>query len=153
AIPDILEPGSGPVEKGVSLEWFSSDGRLLKAKQAEGIDQKFDTSRAYQKQISDRSEILLITEKITRKGHTDGYLRVGMDLAKYNYYFRNLQGELATALALSLAVCFLAVIFLVRQSLKPLQQSLERLTQFTADASHELKNPIMAIKTNAAVAL
>jgi signal transduction histidine kinase len=41
----------------------------------------------------------------------------------------------------------------VKQSLKPVEESIKKLVQFGADASHELKSPLMAIKTNATVAL
>jgi signal transduction histidine kinase len=37
--------------------------------------------------------------------------------------------------------------------MKPIEESFQRLKQFTADASHELRSPLMAIKSNAAVAL
>ena len=35
----------------------------------------------------------------------------------------------------------------------PIEESLQRLQQFTADASHELRGPLMAIKSNASVAI
>jgi signal transduction histidine kinase len=56
-----------------------------------------------------------------------------------------------TALAF-LASC-LAITWLVKQSLRPVEESIRKLAQFGADASHELKSPLMAIKTNARVAL
>ena len=37
--------------------------------------------------------------------------------------------------------------------MQPIEESFERLRQFTADASHELRSPLMAISTNAEVAL
>ena len=43
--------------------------------------------------------------------------------------------------------------WLTRQAVQPIEESFQRLTQFTADASHELRSPLMAIKSNAAVAL
>jgi signal transduction histidine kinase len=44
-------------------------------------------------------------------------------------------------------------IWLTRQAMKPVEESFNRLKQFTADAAHELRSPIMAVKSNAAVAL
>ena len=37
--------------------------------------------------------------------------------------------------------------------MQPIEESFQRLRQFTADASHELRSPLMAISTNAEVAL
>jgi len=39
-----------------------------------------------------------------------------------------------------------------RQAMQPVEQGFQRLKQFT-DASHELRGPLMAIKSNVAVAL
>ena len=39
------------------------------------------------------------------------------------------------------------------QAMQPIEESFQRLRQFTADASHELRSPLMAISTNAEVAL
>lgn len=38
--------------------------------------------------------------------------------------------------------------WLTRQSLKPIEQSFQQLKQFTADASHELRSPLTAVKTS-----
>jgi len=37
--------------------------------------------------------------------------------------------------------------WLTQQSLKPIEQSFQRLKQFTADASHELRSPLTTINT------
>jgi len=42
-------------------------------------------------------------------------------------------------------------ILLIRQAMQPVEQGFQRLKQFTADASHELRGPLMAIKSNVAV--
>jgi len=39
-------------------------------------------------------------------------------------------------------------ILLIRQAMQPVEQGFQRLKQFTADASHELRGPLMAIKSN-----
>ena len=44
-------------------------------------------------------------------------------------------------------------IWLTHQAMQPIEKSFRRLQQFTADASHELRNPLRAIKSNSAVAL
>ena len=44
-------------------------------------------------------------------------------------------------------------LWLTRQAMQPIEQSFHRLQRFTSDAAHELRSPLAAIKTNAAVAL
>jgi two-component system, OmpR family, manganese sensing sensor histidine kinase len=46
-----------------------------------------------------------------------------------------------------------AGIWLTRRAMKPTVTSYQRLQQFTADAAHELRSPLMAVKTNASTAL
>jgi len=37
-------------------------------------------------------------------------------------------------------------ILLTRQAMQPVEQGFQRLKQFTADASHELRGPLMVLK-------
>nr|WP_026102467.1 histidine kinase dimerization/phospho-acceptor domain-containing protein [Pleurocapsa sp. PCC 7319] len=55
--------------------------------------------------------------------------------------------------AIALLSSSLGSIWLTRRAMQPIESSFTRLKQFTADASHELRSPLMAIKTNAEVAL
>ncbi|WP_041547777.1 histidine kinase dimerization/phospho-acceptor domain-containing protein [Chamaesiphon minutus] len=40
-------------------------------------------------------------------------------------------------------------IWLTRRAMKPATRSYQQLQQFTADPAHELRSPLMAVKTNA----
>ena len=42
-------------------------------------------------------------------------------------------------------------LWLTQRALKPVEQSFRQLQQFTADASHELRSPITAVKTSVEV--
>lgn len=48
---------------------------------------------------------------------------------------------------------FLVGLFFARRSLKPAEQMMERLEQFTQDASHELKTPLAALSSSLDLAL
>ena len=54
---------------------------------------------------------------------------------------------------ISLVISSGAGIWLTRRAMKPALSSYQRLQQFTADAAHELRSPLMAVKTNASTAL
>jgi two-component system, OmpR family, manganese sensing sensor histidine kinase len=60
---------------------------------------------------------------------------------------------LGGGVVMSLILSGLGGIWLTRQAMQPIEQSFRKLQQFTADASHELRSPLMAVKSNAAVAL
>jgi len=66
---------------------------------------------------------------------------------------RRLDYGLGSGVAISLWLSSVSSIWLTRRAMQPIESSFERLKQFTADASHELRSPLMAIKTNADVAL
>ncbi|MEC4853617.1 MAG: ATP-binding protein, partial [Jaaginema sp. PMC 1079.18] len=52
-----------------------------------------------------------------------------------------------------LGVSGVGILWMTRQAMEPIESSFQRLKQFTADASHELRSPLMAISSNVEVAL
>ena len=82
-----------------------------------------------------------------------GYLIVSQSLEELNETFRKLDIGLAGGAAISLILVGMGGIFLTRQAMQPIEKSFDRLQQFTADASHELRSPLMAIKASSQVAL
>ncbi len=82
-----------------------------------------------------------------------GYLRISQSLEELNETFRKLDLGLVGGAVLSLILVGIGGIFLSRQAMQPIEKSFDRLQQFTADASHELRSPLMAIKASSQVAL
>lgn len=82
-----------------------------------------------------------------------GYIRVSQSLEGFDDTLRRLDLGLAGGIVLALVLSGIGGIWLTEQAMQPIEQSFHQLRQFTADASHELRSPIMAIKSNAAVAL
>lgn len=152
-VPDAVQShGSKDDETiGLTMQWFGANQRLLAMKGKLGIVLPFDKTATFQTQKSHHA--LLLTRPVERDGHLIGYLRVGMSLSDADNYKRNLLVGLGIGTTLALIISGIAVLWLVRQALKPVEISIQKLTDFTGDASHELKSPIMAIKTNGAVAL
>ena len=60
---------------------------------------------------------------------------------------------MGSGVAVALILSGFGGIWLTNRAMKPIEASFQPLKQFTADASHELRSPLMAIKTNASVAL
>jgi OmpR-family two-component system manganese-sensing sensor histidine kinase len=82
-----------------------------------------------------------------------GYLRVSQSLDELNETFRKLDLGLTGGAVIALLLVGLGGIFLTRQAMEPIEKSFERLQQFTADASHEMRSPLMAIRASSQVAL
>jgi len=153
AIPDLMKSHSSKESQAqeLTLEWFDPNQRLVAKKGFLTISVPFDKTAIFQTQ--DSRHALLETRPVERNGRLIGYLRVCLSLADADNYKRNLLIGLGIGTIIALIISGIAVLWLVRQALKPVALSIQKLTEFTGDASHELKSPIMAIKANGAVAL
>jgi signal transduction histidine kinase len=80
-----------------------------------------------------------------------GYVRVSSPTTPINHELRRLQQGLVWGGATALGLCGLGSWGLMRLAMGPIEASFEQLRQFTADASHELRNPLTAIKTSVEV--
>jgi two-component system, OmpR family, manganese sensing sensor histidine kinase len=77
----------------------------------------------------------------------EGYIRVSESTQEVDSILAQLQFGLGVGGILMLMVSSFSGVYLSRMTLKPIQQSFVRLKQFSADASHELRNPLTAIAT------
>ncbi|HAZ48943.1 MAG TPA: two-component sensor histidine kinase [Cyanobacteria bacterium UBA11369] len=94
-----------------------------------------------------------VTERVEMGRQVLGYLRVSHPWFEVTKPSRQLIFDLS--LGIGLMVISVAAIgwFLSGLAIKPVRESYQRLKQFTADASHELRSPIATIQTNVQVAL
>lgn len=94
-----------------------------------------------------------VTHKVQIGRQILGYLRVSHPWFEVTKPTRQLIVDLS--LGISLMVMAVATIgwLLSGLAMEPVQDSYQRLKQFTADASHELRNPIATIQTTVQVAL
>jgi two-component system, OmpR family, manganese sensing sensor histidine kinase len=151
-VPDLMTVrGADGLQSELTLQWFDPRQKLLAQKGLLPISVPFDRAAALQ--VQRLHHAMLTTRPVTRDGHLIGYLRVGLSMADTDNYKRSLMIGLGFGVILALAIGSIALSWLVRLALKPLELSIRKLSEFTGDASHELKSPIMAIKTNGAVAL
>lgn len=141
--------------RGQAFQWFDPQGRLV-AQQGKAILRlPFSTNGLAQIQ-SGRPRIQGMTLPILGHGdekHLLGYVRVSQSLEEFDESLQKLDWGLGGGIVMALALSGIGGVWLTRQAMQPIEESFQRLKQFTADASHELRSPLMAIQSNAAVSL
>lgn len=81
------------------------------------------------------------------------WLRVSEGLEPMHSRLRQLDLALACAVLLALLLSGVSAWLLTRRAVAPVERSLERLRQFSLDASHELRGPLAALGANAEMGL
>ncbi|MBW4622993.1 MAG: HAMP domain-containing histidine kinase [Cyanosarcina radialis HA8281-LM2] len=139
----------------IDLEWFSPTGELLRSTFSMPLDIPLHPNRTGETVREANSSVLLrqITERVEIGQQVLGYLRVSHPWFEVTKPSRQLIVDLSlgtSAMAISVAAIGW---WLSGLAMKPVKESYQRLKQFTADASHELRNPVATIQTNVQVAL
>jgi signal transduction histidine kinase len=75
-----------------------------------------------------------------------GYVSVALASASADAELGRLRSGLAIGGLLAAAVAFAGSQWMVAASLRPIRRQIERLIRFTADASHELRHPLTAVR-------
>lgn len=139
-----------------SFQWFDSQGRLREQQGDRTYIPilPFEADRIVQTQ-TDGIRLQIVTLPIIESNNRQliGYIRVSQSLEEVDQTIARLDVGLAMGALSALVLSSLGSGLLNRQSMQPIEESFARLKQFTADASHELRSPLMAISTNAEVAL
>ncbi len=136
------------------LQWFNQKGNFLQ-QQGENLP-NLPLYPHVKKQIqSGKNPIVAITLPIigSEDGKLIGYVRASESLENLNKTLNKLDWGLGGGIFFALLISGVGGLWLTRQSMQPIEESLQKLQQFTADASHELRGPLMAIKSNASVAI
>ncbi len=138
----------------IDMEWFSPTGELLWSTFTETLNVPIHLMQNGET-IKVRPDYILrqLTQRLEYRGDILGYLRVSHPWFEVARPTQDLIVELS--LGLMVMIGFVAAVgwFLSRLAIEPLRESYQYLRQFTADASHELRNPLALIQTTVQVAL
>jgi two-component system, OmpR family, manganese sensing sensor histidine kinase len=143
----------------IDLEWFDARGQRRWSTLSESLPigplhpNLFGETVEIPRPGLEPLRLRQITQAIGPKNHLMGYLRVSEPWFEVTKPTRELFVDLL--LGTSVMVSIVAAIgwFLSGLAMTPILDSYQRLKQFTADASHELRNPIAVMQTNVQVAL
>ncbi|MBD0337615.1 MAG: HAMP domain-containing histidine kinase [Cyanobacteria bacterium Co-bin13] len=138
----------------IDLEWFGPTGELLWTTLSDPLNVPLHVNPAGETvRVSHEQVLRQVTERVQQNHQVLGYLRVSHPWFEVTKPSRRLILDLA--LGTSLMVGTVAGIgwLLSGIAIAPVRDSYQQLKQFTADASHELRNPIAVIQTNVQVAL
>ncbi len=138
-----------------SLEWFDAKGKLLGRKGIIEINAPPELGTSFI-QNPDTREVfrtLTISMFVGKNGDTGAATSVGMIRAtQSNEEIETAQSELFWILViggmLTLILIGLGGFWLTQKAIEPIEASFLQLKQFTADASHELRSPLTAIKAS-----
>jgi OmpR-family two-component system manganese-sensing sensor histidine kinase len=156
----------------IDLEWFSPTGQLLWSTFSAPLDLPLHPSSDgetvnaryldQERSSSDPASLLLaypsfalrqITQPVQLDHQLVGYLRVSHPWFEVTKPSRQLICDLSLGMLLVITTVAGIGWLLSGLAIAPVRDSYQRLKQFTADASHELRNPIAVIQTNVQVAL
>ncbi|PMB08842.1 two-component sensor histidine kinase [Fischerella thermalis CCMEE 5282] len=142
-------------ENHQGLHWFDTKGNLIGKQGNDVFDLPIPVAEGEQINTIGKNRIQSVTLPIISSDDKQfiGYVRASQSLEEFDETLNKLDLGLGGGIVVALIISGAGGVWLTRQAMQPIEESFERLKQFTADASHELRSPLMAIKSNAGVAL
>ncbi|MEA5465521.1 sensor histidine kinase [Leptothoe sp. PORK10 BA2] len=143
----------------IDIEWFGPDGQLQWSTLSVpiGLPLQLNTAGKTVHLKSNDQDNDQVLRQISRRVQIDhqilGYLRVSHPWFEVSKPSRQLMIDLSIWSGLIIVATGTIGWLLSGLAMAPVRQSYQQLKQFTADASHELRNPIAVIQTNVQVAL
>ncbi|MDX1978394.1 MAG: HAMP domain-containing sensor histidine kinase [Pseudanabaenaceae cyanobacterium bins.68] len=137
----------------IEVEWFSPQGQLLGSTLPPGLtlgEIKPGYRTVY---LTDQESLRQFTKAVTQNQEFLGFLRVSHPWFEVTKPINQLLVDLAIGILVTLVLVGICGWWLSALAIQPIKDAYHQLKQFTADVSHELRNPIAVIQTNVQVAL
>ena len=137
-----------------SLEWFDEEGNLIGRKgliSLGNVPPEVGTRnirQANSNTIARTHTLSAILSQPNQPGTTIGFVRASQSLEERETAQEELLRILLIGGMLTLILIGLGGFWLTRKAIEPIEASFLQLKQFTADASHELRSPLTAIKAS-----
>lgn len=140
--------------KSQALEWFDPQGNRIKQQGQSFPNTPLNPQETLERQ-GQNSAMQSVTLPVLslKTGEIIGYVRASQRLDELDKTVLQLDIGLGIGVIVATILSGIGSLWLNRQAMQPIEASFQRLKQFTADASHELRNPLMAISSNVEVAL
>ncbi|MEL6441631.1 MAG: HAMP domain-containing sensor histidine kinase [Cyanobacteria bacterium J06621_8] len=137
-----------------SLEWFDEQGNLIGRKgliELGNVPPETGTRNISQEKtgaIARTHTLSAILSQPNQPGTTIGFVRASQSTAELEGALEELLQILLIGSMLTLVLIALGGFWLTQKAIEPIEASFLQLKQFTADASHELRSPLTAIKAS-----
>ncbi|MFB2919132.1 MULTISPECIES: sensor histidine kinase [Aerosakkonema] len=145
---DLDIPWQNMREPDQGVEWFDENGQLLG-----NAGKTFDNlspHTGFETLQQGKIRTITIGTFSYHQGEKklEGYIRTSESTEEVETVLIRLRWGLGLGSVVALSVTGIGGLWLTKQALKPIEASFQQLKQFTADASHELRSPLTAIKTS-----
>lgn len=137
---------------GQAIQWFDLQKKRVGSQGKAVLNLPLATDWKFITQ-SGNPRIQGLTIPILNDQQLIGYARVTQSLEESDEALHKLDWGLGLGVIMALLLSGVGGVWLTQQAMKPIEESFDRLKQFTADAAHELRSPLMAIQSNAEVSL
>ncbi|WP_099237603.1 sensor histidine kinase [Synechococcus sp. BDU 130192] len=138
----------------IDLEFFNPAGELLWSTFSEPLVLPLEWHpRGETVRLGDDYLLRQITDRLEVDRYVLGYLRVSHPWFEVTRPIRKLVLDLSLGIVIMITCGAVIGWLLSGIAIEPVKDSYQQLRQFTADASHELRNPIAMIQTNVQMAI